>query len=304
MRPCDLYQEMISCALDGELSPADARALSEHLRTCRECRRLQSAFQDVSAALADSAAQPPADLTARIMRQVRAAAPAAPAAGAQPRRRSEPARRPAQQPASPRPVPAQRTQPQQTAPKKPRRKKGRISPLFPVATVAACLVLILGAVALFGPSGSQQHGEDTTLSGPTGSVTPPAVNSAAPQHTAPAQTTPPTSAVTSGTDSVLLTIPEAGVTSPNARNKTQITDPEAIRQLSALLEFTTETEPVDAGQQPVCVLRDTDADGRERTCAIWLMGDDVIFRSSDSDTYYLAKGSADVFRELLTLLAE
>ena len=93
MSACEHYQQQISQLLDGELPPEQVQTLRAHLRTCPECQRVYDGFLALQAAVRDAAAAPPADLTARIMQQVRqepvpmpprSAAPARPARHVQP----------------------------------------------------------------------------------------------------------------------------------------------------------------------------------------------------------------------------
>ena len=105
MSACEHYQQQISQLLDGELPPEQVQPLRAHLRTCPECQRVYDDFLALQAAVRDAAAAPPADLTARIMQQVRqepvpmtprSAAPARPFAGLlSPGRPRESARPPA-----------------------------------------------------------------------------------------------------------------------------------------------------------------------------------------------------------------
>lgn len=71
MSACEHYQQQISQLLDGELPPEQVQTLRAHLRTCPECQRVYDGFLALQAAVRDAAAAPPADLTARIMQQVR-----------------------------------------------------------------------------------------------------------------------------------------------------------------------------------------------------------------------------------------
>lgn len=68
---CDEYLPLISGHLDGANSEFEERRLQEHLQICEDCRALLSLMEQNDALLKDSAAEPPADLTDRIMRQVR-----------------------------------------------------------------------------------------------------------------------------------------------------------------------------------------------------------------------------------------
>ncbi|MBQ6431010.1 MAG: zf-HC2 domain-containing protein [Oscillospiraceae bacterium] len=68
---CDEYLPLISGHLDGMNSEIEERHLQEHLKACESCRALLSEMEQNDALLKGSIAQPPVDLTDRIMRQVR-----------------------------------------------------------------------------------------------------------------------------------------------------------------------------------------------------------------------------------------
>lgn len=68
---CDEYLPLISGHLDGANSDFEEHRLQEHLQTCEACRALLSQMEQNDALLRNAAAEPPADLTDRIMRQVR-----------------------------------------------------------------------------------------------------------------------------------------------------------------------------------------------------------------------------------------
>lgn len=57
--------------MDGANSEIEERRLQQHLKTCRHCRELLAQMEENDALLASQEAQPPVDLTARIMSQVR-----------------------------------------------------------------------------------------------------------------------------------------------------------------------------------------------------------------------------------------
>lgn len=68
MSDCDKYLDLISAALDGALSPGEARELEDHLSQCPQCRALAMDLREIHAALsALPEEQPPAGLTDRIM---------------------------------------------------------------------------------------------------------------------------------------------------------------------------------------------------------------------------------------------
>ena len=76
MVSCDEMTELLSAALDGALSPAEQRELEDHLTRCPACRALAAALGDIHGGfvqLEDVSA--PADLTDKVMAQVRAETP-------------------------------------------------------------------------------------------------------------------------------------------------------------------------------------------------------------------------------------
>ena len=134
MSNCMHYQQQISQLLDGELPAEQAQTLRAHLRTCPDCRRVYDDFLSLQAAVRDAAAEPPADLTARIMQQVRLEpVPMAPRAAipARPARHVQP-------------TPIHKAPPAKPAARK-RPASGRTSPLLPISVMAACLALIRAA---------------------------------------------------------------------------------------------------------------------------------------------------------------
>lgn len=73
MKECEIFQELLSRLLDGELSGEERRRLEEHLNVCPECREMYRAFSAVSEALASDLEEVPAQLHEKIMDGVRAA---------------------------------------------------------------------------------------------------------------------------------------------------------------------------------------------------------------------------------------
>ena len=71
MADCKKYHEMISCLIDGELSPEDRASLDLHLTECEGCRALLNIYK---LAFADDAVEPPAELVSGSMLRVRAEA--------------------------------------------------------------------------------------------------------------------------------------------------------------------------------------------------------------------------------------
>ena len=164
MSSCMHYQQQISQLLDGELPAEQAQTLRAHLRTCPDCRRAYDDFLAIQAAVRDAAAEPPADLTARIMQQVhREPVPMAPRAPAPTR----PVR-------CTQPRPIRKTPPARPAARK-RPASDRTSPLLPISVMAACLALILGATLWFAPHRNPSSGSGTALDSsrtPTVTVSP------------------------------------------------------------------------------------------------------------------------------------
>lgn len=68
---CNQILPLLSGHLDGANSEIEERRLQQHLKTCRHCRELLTQMEENDALLASQEAQPPADLTNRIMSQVR-----------------------------------------------------------------------------------------------------------------------------------------------------------------------------------------------------------------------------------------
>ncbi|MBE6967532.1 MAG: hypothetical protein E7444_03710 [Ruminococcaceae bacterium] len=77
MRECKKYQDMISCAIDGELSANERRALSHHLERCPDCRSVYAQMQQLTTSLQQSAVEPPAALLEGVMRSIGATTPEA-----------------------------------------------------------------------------------------------------------------------------------------------------------------------------------------------------------------------------------
>lgn len=77
MRECKKYQDMISCAIDGELSANERRALSHHLECCPDCRSVYAQMQQLTTSLQQSAVEPPAALLEGVMRSIGATTPEA-----------------------------------------------------------------------------------------------------------------------------------------------------------------------------------------------------------------------------------
>lgn len=68
---CNEYLPLLSGHLDGANSAAEEARLQKHLASCKQCRTLLAQLEQADTMLLSSKATPPADLTARIMTQVR-----------------------------------------------------------------------------------------------------------------------------------------------------------------------------------------------------------------------------------------
>lgn len=68
---CEEYTDLISGHLDGQNSQAEEQALQAHLEACPHCRALLNDLEQTDRLLAEVPA-PPANLTAEIMKKVRA----------------------------------------------------------------------------------------------------------------------------------------------------------------------------------------------------------------------------------------
>lgn len=290
MSSCMRYQQQISQMLDGELPAEQVQTLRAHLRTCPDCRHVYDDFLSLQTAVRDAAAEPPADLTARIMQQVRREpVPMAP--------RTAPLTRPVRhtQPASIRKAPA-----------KPAARKhpvsGRTSPLLPISVMAACLALILGATLWFAPHRNLPSSSGTALDNsraPTVTVSPSVkdeVEGNRKQDALPATESAPV--LDDSVSSLLFSVPAEDIAGSTTL---RISDRKTIEELSVLLVRTHPAQPVDAGQTPLCVLEETSDDGTTTRVTVWRDGKDVIFSSSADAQSYRVPGAAAEFCRLTGL---
>lgn len=282
MNTCEHYRLQISQLLDGELPEAQQQTLRTHLHTCPDCQRVYDDFLTLQAAVRGTAAEPPAELTARIMQQVRL----------------QPA--PAARPAQPTPVRrAPRTK--ETAKKRP---DGRISPLLPISVMAACLALILGATLWFtphrNPSGSGSTALDS-LRTQTEAVTPAGSDTT---QNEPERSPAPENApvLDDSVSSLLFSVPNDSAKGSGADSSTlHISERKTIEALSALLVRTQPTQPPDAANAPLCTLEETNADGSVTQVTVWRDGKDIIFASSTDAQHYRVPGAAAEFCRLTGL---
>lgn len=289
MSTCECYQQQISQMLDGELPAEAAQTLRAHLRTCPDCRRVYDDFASLRIAMRDAAAEPPADLTARIMQQVRSEpVPAAP---------RPTVHTPAVHRAQPAPV---RRMPRSSAHAHKRPAPGRTSPLLPISVMAACLALILGATLWFAPRMDPAARSDTALN--NGRAQSAAASAPIPedenrkQDDLSAADAEPV--LDDSASSLLFSVP---ATASADSTPLHISDRETIEALSALLVRTHPAQPEEAGQEPLCVLEEAGADGTTTRVTVWRDGEDVLFMSSADGQYYRVPGAAAQFCRLTDL---
>jgi len=70
MTACERYEQQISALLDGELPEKERSELKAHLQACASCAATYRMFSNLSAVMQDMEAEPPADLTDRILAQI------------------------------------------------------------------------------------------------------------------------------------------------------------------------------------------------------------------------------------------
>lgn len=282
MNTCEHYRLQISQLLDGELPEAQQQKLRAHLHTCPDCQCVYEDFLTLQAAVRGTAAEPPAELTARIMQQVR--------------HEPVPAARPAQ------PMPARRAP--HPKPKSKKRPDGRISPLLPISVMAACLALILGATLWFTPHRNPSGSGSTVLDSlrTQAETAMPAGNDTAQNE--PERSPAPENApvLDDSVSSLLFSVPDDNTKGSGAESGTlHISDRKTIEALSELLVRTQPTQPPDTSSAPLCTLEETSADGTATRVTVWIDGKDIVFVSSTDAQYYRVPDAAAEFCRLTGL---
>ena len=170
--------------------------------------------------------------------------------------------------------------------------------------MAACLALILGATLWFTPRRNPSSSAGTALDSsriPTATVSP-SINDEAKgnqkQDALPAAESAPV--LDDSVSSLLFSVPAEDSADSTVLH---ISDRKTIEELSALLVRTHPAQPVDAGQTPLCVLEETNADGTTTRVTVWRDGKDVIFSSSADAQSYRVPGAAAEFCRLTGLPA-
>ena len=72
MPDCEKYFDLISAYIDGELTASEEAELNTHLASCSHCRAVYDALAGISGELRSDLADPPEDLSAKVMSSVRA----------------------------------------------------------------------------------------------------------------------------------------------------------------------------------------------------------------------------------------
>ena len=170
--------------------------------------------------------------------------------------------------------------------------------------MAACLALILGATLWFTPRRNPSSSAGTALDSsriPTATASP-SINDEAKgnqkQDALPAAESE--SVLDDSVSSLLFSVPAEDSADSTVLH---ISDRKTIEELSALLVRTHPAQPVDAGQTPLCVLEETNADGTTTRVTVWRDGKDVIFSSSADAQSYRVPGAAAEFCRLTGLPA-
>ncbi|MCC8356549.1 MAG: zf-HC2 domain-containing protein [Oscillospiraceae bacterium] len=131
MSACERWQELMSQMLDDEITPEDAAALRSHMRTCQSCQAMWNLLFTVSHTIQQDIAQPPTELSQGVMARVRAEN-------------------------------ARNTEASGIG----RNRKNRVRrlPVWTRAAAAACLVVVIGAVAFASWDGRGRASSSASLS--------------------------------------------------------------------------------------------------------------------------------------------
>ncbi|MCD8321590.1 MAG: zf-HC2 domain-containing protein [Oscillospiraceae bacterium] len=127
MSDCERWQELMSQMLDDEISQEDAAALRVHMRTCRDCQAMWNMQFSISHAIRQDVVPPPDSLGQGVMARIQGES----------RRERESARR---------------------------RGSRAVLPRWGRAAAAACLVIVIGAVAFAAWDGRGVRGSGSSLS--------------------------------------------------------------------------------------------------------------------------------------------
>ena len=70
MSQCEIYQELISRMVDGDLSAREEADLARHIETCPDCAALYRAFSALSGQIAEDLEEAPFDLRDNVMAEI------------------------------------------------------------------------------------------------------------------------------------------------------------------------------------------------------------------------------------------
>ena len=70
MSQCEIYQELISRMVDGDLSAREEADLARHIETCPDCAALFQAFSAISGQIGEDLEEAPFDLRDNVMAEI------------------------------------------------------------------------------------------------------------------------------------------------------------------------------------------------------------------------------------------
>lgn len=71
MSNCLKYEELISAMLDGEITSAEEKELTEHIAHCASCRKMYETYKEVFSSFDDVMQEPPAELKENVMSAIK-----------------------------------------------------------------------------------------------------------------------------------------------------------------------------------------------------------------------------------------
>lgn len=81
MKPCEYYEELLSRLQDGEIAPEEEAELWEHIAQCPDCARTYETYAQMTRALRNDLAEPPAALSRLVMARIAGQTPSVTADG-------------------------------------------------------------------------------------------------------------------------------------------------------------------------------------------------------------------------------
>lgn len=284
MNSCEEYQELISQAIDGEISEFDLARLRAHLAQCEECSMVYDAFLAVSAET-DYLAEPPETLAVDVMDTIRTES--APKKG------------------------------------KKRRVWASVAAiaaclvLVTVAvsggrnaasssTEAAASAADYSAVAQeaedFAPE-SAEAAEDTESDGTAEFSKPESDATGAVSMSDSADFVAEEDMIAEEAGiAVLMDMTEAEIFSGEADGgepEATITDSETLSELADILDLTPAEDGAEPEGEPMFTIRLTDSAGAENELSLWLYEGHLLVRLSGDDTRYMTRGTLSEMIEFI-----